>query len=263
MDEPSENKQIISAVSLDSKDQKPMGIKPMCFLTPGDAVDFLKSTPDEFIDLIVTDPPYESLEKYRKIGTTTRLKHSAGSSNDWFQIFPNVRFPELFAQCFRVLKPNTHMYMFCDQETMFVAEPMAETAGFAFRPPLVWDKITIGMGYHYRARYEFILLLEKGERITQNPDLPDVIRCKRIMRGYPTEKPVAVSRVLIEQSSNPGDVVCDPFMGSASVGVAALECGRMFRGCDLKHEAYEAAQRRLVRYWLPTDSYPTIQQIQK
>jgi len=249
----SENLQMISAVLLDSWEKPPVDVKPLFFLTPGDAVDFLRSTPDEFIDLIVTDPPYESLEKHRKVGTTTRLKHSAGSSNDWFQIFPNVRFPELFYQCYRVLRPNSHMYMFCDQETMFVAKPMAEAAGFTFRSPLVWDKAAIGMGYHYRARYEFILLLEKGERLTKNPDLSDIIKCKRIVHGYPTEKPSAVSRVLIEQSSDPGNVVCDPFMGSGSVGVAALECGRTFRGCDLSQTAYEAAQKRLMAWWPPPD----------
>jgi len=221
-------------------------ITPLFFLTVGDAETFLMGTPNEFIDLIVTDPPYESLEKHRKVGTTTRLKHSAGSSNDWFEIFPNSRFCKLFYQCYRVLRPNSHMYMFCDQETMFVVKPMAEAAGFTFRSPLVWDKAAIGMGYHYRARYEFILLLEKGERLTKNPDLPDIIKCKRIVHGYPTEKPSAVSRVLIEQSSDPGNVVCDPFMGSGSVGVAALECGRTFRGCDLSHTAYEAAQKRLM-----------------
>ena len=47
---------------------------------------------------------------------------------------------------------------------MFVAKPEAERAGFRFWKPLVWDKKTIGMGYHYRARYEFILFFEKGKR---------------------------------------------------------------------------------------------------
>src|SRR5690606_29746293 len=69
-----------------------------------DAIDLLRSLPPESVDLIVTDPAYESLEKHRAIGTTTRLKHSKSSSNDWFSIFPNDRFPELFAEAFRVMK---------------------------------------------------------------------------------------------------------------------------------------------------------------
>ncbi len=109
-------------------------------LSRGDAVEWLRTLPDESIDLVVTDPPYESLEKHRAIGTTTRLKHSKASSNDWFEIFPNTRFKELFVEVDRVLKNNTHFYLFCDPETMFVAKPIAEEVGFKFWKPIIWDK---------------------------------------------------------------------------------------------------------------------------
>jgi len=113
---------------------------PKFHLAQHDAVAWLRALPSESIDLVVTDPPYESLEKHRAIGTTTRLKHSKSSSNDWFSIFPNARFPELFAEVHRVLRRNTHFYLFCDPETMFVAKPLAEAAGFKFWKPLIWDK---------------------------------------------------------------------------------------------------------------------------
>ena len=178
---------------------------PLFDLSLLDAVDWLRAQPSESIDLLVTNPAYESLEKHRAIGTTTRLKHSKGSSNDWFSIFPNARFAELFDEAFRVLKRHSHLYLYCDSETMFVAKPEAERAGFRFWKPLVWDKKTIGMGYHYRARYEFILFFEKGKRRLNDLGIADVISAPRIHRGYPAEKPPAVSEVLIRQSSAPGD----------------------------------------------------------
>src|SRR5512139_2466216 len=95
-------------------------------LTQGDAVAWLKTLPAASVDLVITDPPYESLEKHRAIGTTTRLKHSKASSNDWFSIFPNARFRELFNELYRVLARNSHFYLFCDAETAFVAKPIAE-----------------------------------------------------------------------------------------------------------------------------------------
>jgi DNA modification methylase len=114
---------------------------PLRFQTEqADAVQWLRGLPAESVDLVVTDPPYESLEKHRAIGTTTRLKHSKSSSNDWFQIFPNARFPELFSEIYRVLKRDSHFYLFCDQETMFVAKPIAEQVGFKFWKPIIWDK---------------------------------------------------------------------------------------------------------------------------
>ncbi len=361
-------------------------------LAQGDAVAWLRSLPSDSIDLVVTDPPYESLEKYRAIGTTTRLKHSKSSSNDWFSIFPNARFPELFSEVYRVLRRNTHFYLFCDPETMFVAKPLAEHAGFKFWKPLIWDKCLgpdtmvwtergtvriadiqigdlvatpeggttavrakrrtraeavrltlsdgtqliasrehrfvlpdarqveagtltagqplltrpirgraidpvtqlsttalvqsarpvmvdavepigprdlidisiedrdelfllangvvthnckIGMGYHYRARYECILFFEKGKRKLNDLGIADILKAPRISGGYPAEKPPEVSETLIRQSTEAGELVIDPFMGSGSVGVAAVASGRSFLGNDLCVEAVDIARRRL------------------
>jgi site-specific DNA-methyltransferase (adenine-specific) len=69
------------------------------------------------------------------------------------------------------------------------AKPEAEKAGFRFWKPLVWDKQTIGMGYHYRARYEFILFFEKGKRRLNDLGVADIINVPRVHRGYPAEKP--------------------------------------------------------------------------
>lgn len=210
-----------------------------------DAVDFLRTLPSSSVNLVVTDPPYESLEKHRAIGTTTRLKHSKSSSNDWFDVFPNERFPELLTEVHRVLTQDSHFYLFCDQETMFVVKPMAEKAGFTFWKPLVWDKCKIGMGYHYRARYEFILFFEKGKRKLSNLGVADVISVPRIFKGYPTEKPSEVSRILIDQSSQLGDLVVDPFCGSSSVGAAAVSLGRRYYGNDRSQAALDLSRERL------------------
>jgi site-specific DNA-methyltransferase (adenine-specific) len=223
-----------------------MTTTPHFTLSQQDALAWLRGLAPESVDLIITDPPYESLEKHRKKGTTTRLKHSKASSNDWFEIFPNARFPELFTEMFRVLKKNSHLYFFCDAETMFIAKPIAEEAGFFFWKPLVWDKVKIGMGYHYRARHEYILFFEKGKRKLSNLSISDVLVFPRVMNGYPTEKPVALSSVLIQQSTEEGDLVIDPFMGSGSVGVAAVKCGRHFHGNDLGHEAVNITRARLL-----------------
>jgi site-specific DNA-methyltransferase (adenine-specific) len=219
---------------------------PRFQLSCADAVAWLRTLPSESIDLVVTDPPYESLEKHRAVGTTTRLKHSKASSNDWFEIFPNARFGELFAEIHRVLKRDTHFYLYCDPETMFVAKPLAEQVGFKFWKPLVWDKVTIGMGYHYRSRYECILFFEKGKRKLEDLGIADIISVPRIRGGYPTEKPPAVTEVLVRQSSRPGELVIDPFMGAGSTGVAASSLGRSFLGNDLCAEAVEITRRRLL-----------------
>ena len=60
---------------------------------------------DRLADVDAVDLDPLALER-RAIGTTTRLKHSKASSNDWFHVFPNARFAELFAEVFRVLRPG-------------------------------------------------------------------------------------------------------------------------------------------------------------
>lgn len=226
-------------------DARPSG--PSSFaLTHADAVEWLSTLAGESVDLVVTDPAYESLEKHRAVGTTTRLKRSKASSNDWFQIFPNARFPDLFGELYRVLRKDSHLYLFCDAETMFVAKPIAESAGFKFWKPLVFDKVHIGMGYHYRSRYELILFFEKGKRKLSDLSIPDILRAPRIRGGYPAEKPSQISEVLVRQSSEPGDLVIDPFFGSGSVGLAAVSLGRHFAGSDVCQEAVRVAKKRLL-----------------
>lgn len=221
-------------------------LPPPPLVSQVDAVTWLNSLAPESVDLAITDCAYESLEKHRAKGTTTRLKVSDGSSNPWFDIFPNSRFPDLFNGFYRALKRNAHLYFYCDAETMFVAKPIAEAAGFKFWKPIVWEKQSIGMGYHYRAKCEFILFFEKGKRKLNDLGISDVISCKRIRDGYPTEKPVEVSEVLVKQSSDLGDLVIDPFMGSGSVGVAALRNGRRFAGTDISDSAVKLASERLA-----------------
>jgi len=221
----------------------------------GDAVEMLKSLDDESVDLCIFDPAYESLEKHRRQGTTTRLKHSKSSSNDWFQTFPNTAYFPLFEQLYRVMKRGTHVYMFCDEETRDVVVsgtkpqenfrypwemPPIAHAGFKYWKAIVWDKIHAGMGYHFRASYEFVLMLEKVERKGKHRKLNDlgprdVQRFQRLKgpNFYPTEKPASLIKLLVQQSSNEGDVVLDMFAGSGVVGQVCRETGRRFLLGDL------------------------------
>jgi site-specific DNA-methyltransferase (adenine-specific) len=111
---------------------------------------------------------------------------------------------------------------------------------------VVTHNCKIGMGYHYRARYECILFFEKGKRKLNDLGIADILEHPRINGGYPAEKPPQVSSVLVRQSTEPGELVVDPFMGSGSSGVAAVTQGRSFAGNDLCEEAVQISRRRLL-----------------
>lgn len=227
----------------------------------GDAMRALAMLPDDSVDCVVTDYAYESLEKHRKRGTTTRLTHSKSSSNDWFRIFPNARVPAMIHELYRVMAPNTHAYLHCDDETSdllrMIVAAMVEERGkknaFTWWKRIVWDKDRRGTGYHYAAQHEFVVFLEKGKRNLNDLGPTDVQRVKRVSKKSlggrspePTEKPVELLKTFIANSSNPGDLILDPFVGSGSTGVAAVELGREFLGFDIKVKSLRIARERLA-----------------
>ena len=122
---------------------------------------------------------------------------------------------------------------------MFVAKPLAETFGFYFWKPLVWDKVAIGMGYHYRARHEFVLFFDKGEKYGSRGKrkLNDlgITRCPDSKAGVSRvshREARQSSEILISQSTAEGELVVDPFVGSGSVAQAAMKLSRNFAGTD-------------------------------
>lgn len=236
-------------------------------IVQSDAIDLLKSLEEESVDLAIFDPAYESLEKWRSTGTTTRLKHSKSSSNDWFKTFPNSLYSEFFRVLFRVMKKGTFVYMFCDEETRDIvccgySPQSGETAGegespicdagFKYWKALIWDKVYPGMGYHFPAQHEFILMLEKVERKGKhrklNTNRPgDVLQAKRLKGKdyYPTEKPAPLIWKLVTESSNPGDTVLDCFCGSGVVGQVCDMTGRRYLLGDI--DPREAVNRLVPR----------------
>jgi site-specific DNA-methyltransferase (adenine-specific) len=210
----------------------------------GDALEFLRELQEQSVQVVVTDPPYQSINKWRSQGS-----RSCRRLLDWF---PDVTYEYLelcLVELYRVLEKNSHCYIFGDWETLHRhVYPAAERAGFKTWPPLVWDKASIGLGYHYRPRTELVAFLEKGKRPLASLSVPNLLRVRAVKgrSAYPTEKPVELVQVLLAQSSVPGDVVLDPFCGSGAVGVAALGLGRRFLGADVEEGACEHARAALA-----------------
>lgn len=208
-------------------------------LARGDALEELHRIKDASVDLVFTDPPYPSLEKHRALGTTTRL------TGQWFDVVSWNYLEEVFRELYRILKKNSHCYVMGDWEATSEHYPgAAHAAGFRSWPPVVWDKISPGMGYHFRQRHEYISFFEKGKR-QLNDNTSESIQSYRRERGYPTQKPVELVRVFVRQSSKPGDMVLDPFCGSGTTCIAAKLEERHYIGIDSSHHAMRTARERL------------------
>jgi site-specific DNA-methyltransferase (adenine-specific) len=126
----------------------------------------------------------------------------------------------------------------------------------SFKQMVVWDKGPMGMGWHYRRSYETVLVANKGQKshwFDESDRIENIIRpgqygIRKIIpqaHEHPTEKPVELPSLFIALHTQPGWLVCDPFMGSGSTAEAAKRSGRRFLGVELEERWCERSANRL------------------
>ena len=212
-----------------------------------DCLEILTTYESNSVDCIVTDPPYSGLNSKSK--GTGRFSQSDthiefdDMSERAFLLFMKPIFTELY----RILKVGGHFYCFTDWKQLRNMADAIELASFKILNIVCWDKGHFGTGAGYRSQAEYILVFSKG--------LPDSFRLKNVgnviresrAKGaeHPHQKPVELIKTLIMNSTDEGDIVLDPFVGSGTTCVAAEETGRNSVGIDLSQEYCEIARRRL------------------
>lgn len=218
----------------------------------GDSRELLAQLPDESIDLIVTDPPYP---------VTSR--GSAGNSGGMLQkkinrqgkVFKHnaIDVSEYASEFYRVLKEQTHCYVMTNHINLYSMLTEFQNAGFKFTKSLIWDKGNKIMGQYYMSQFEYILFFRKGKAKRINncgtSDILSVLNKKtKGLDGknlHDTEKPVDLMKILIENSSNAGDLVLDPFVGVGATAIASKELGRNYLGFELDEHYFEIANERI------------------
>lgn len=241
--------QIMTAVA-----NTPSAAPPTFDIVRCDAIQFLSSLPDNSVDLIATDPAYSGMNAKLKLGhgrIVGKYEQRGGAESKWFTEFEDTpeNYERFLAQCRRVLRPTGHVYIMFDSFSLLTLAPIVREH-FSVKNLITWDKVNLGMGHYYRRRHEYILFATNGSnRKLATKSFPDVWRVKRLHRAaYPTQKPTEVFEIMVAASAQRGDVVCDPFMGSASSGIAALKYGCNFLGCDISEEAVALARGRLQSF---------------
>ena len=224
-------------------------------LVHANCMDVLKQIPTGSIDLLVTDPPYRLIGGGGTPGSTrhpiggifsrrletarkgTLFRHNATPFEAWL--------PEAY----RVLKSGTHAYVMTNPRNLNTLWLAAEKAGFAYQALLVWKKNNVMPSRFYMHSYELILMLRKGKaKSIRHPGTPSCLEVNNITPGrklHPAEKPEELMRILIENSSTPGDTVLDLFMGSGTTGVACVHLDRDFIGIEMDDAYFETAENRI------------------
>lgn len=222
----------------------------------GDCLDKMATIPDKSIDLVVTDCPYKVVQGGRT-GPKTPQGGIFKSHHDGFKqgsVFQHntIKFDEWLPAIYRILKPDSHCYILVNGRNLSKLEADAIKVGFAHQNLLVWNKGNVTPNRYYMQKAEFILFLKKGKsKSIKNMGDSNIFEIPNIIgtKVHPTEKPVPLLEKLIANSSNEGDVVIDPFMGSGSTGVACKNLNRNFIGIELDEKYFEIAQERLLDSW--------------
>ena len=203
-----------------------------------DCLDVLKNIPDNSIDCIITDCPYhivaggtsvnanepkgvlrkhfngsECTHKWEKENDSTYLQ--ACRQGNMFE-YNEIKFEEWLPEVYRVLKEGNHCYIMINSRNLKELQEKAEKVGFKFQNLLVWKKNNATPSQYYMQCCEFILLLKKGHSKPINNigtmncfDIPNIIGNKL----HPTEKPVSLMKIFVENSTVRGGGSIRPFYG--------------------------------------------------
>lgn len=217
-----------------------------------DCLDGLREVPDHSVDLIVTDPPY--FLSMGHAGSKTNAQsvqlNSNRAFNDLAICTPFYR--QLFEEFARVLKETGSFYFFTDWRGYAYYFPLIN-ASLPVRNLIVWDKKS-GPGSFYSFAHELIIFgtyrsktkAGVGSNVWREAAFSSGARSTDGEKVHPTQKPVALLTRMIEDSTEPGAVVLDTFMGSGTTAVACLKSGRQFIGFELDGQYHAIAQQRIA-----------------
>lgn len=216
-----------------------------------DVREVFKTIPDNSIDLVVTDPPYKTTSRGNAGTSGGMLQKEINKKGQVFK-HNNIKPQEYIPELYRVLKDGSHCYIMTNHVNLQEMLNVATESGFKFVKCLIWDKGNKIMGQYYMSSFEYILFLRKGKaKKINNCGTADILRVPNIkLKGedgknlHDTEKPVELMKIMIDNSSNEGDIVFDPFMGIGSTGVACLELNRRFIGVELDEQYFPIAKYR-------------------
>ena len=212
----------------------------------GDCLEVLKNIPDNSIDLIATDPPYRTTSRGSCGGTGGILKDTLNMKGKVFS-HNDVKISDWIKDVYRVLKEDRHCYIMTNNVNLNEYLTVIKKAGFNIFKTLIWKKDNCITNPYYMDSHEYIIFCRKGKAVRINncgtKSVLEIPNPKN--KTHPTEKPIDLMRILIENSSDEHDMILDPFMGTGSTGVACINTNRNFIGIELDERYFKIAENRI------------------
>jgi len=213
-----------------------------CRLACGDCLEILPELEAGSIDAVVTDPPYGSGGRDGSVHlSNTEIAGNRKSSD--CHIWTTRQYAQF---CGTIVKPDAHAYVFSDWRRYLNVQIGFESVGWEHRALLVWDKGN-GMGEFWRSCHEFILFLtHRSPRKLTHGACYNTLRFPRVTNSdHPAEKPVDLLKCFVKASTQLGEIILDPYMGSGATGGACIQTGRKFIGIEIEPKYFDIACRRI------------------
>jgi len=248
---------------------------PLNQILAGDCIEVMRSLPEASVDLIFADPPY-NLQLRGELHRPDNSKVDAVDDHwDQFEGFAAYdRFTrDWLAAARRILKPNGAIWVIGSYHNIFRVGAALQDAGFWLLNDVVWRKANPMPNFRgkrltnahetliwaskaeasrYTFNYEALKALNDGVQMRSDWVIPLCTGHERLKdeagdKAHPTQKPEALLHRVLVATTNPGDVVLDPFFGTGTTGAVAKMLGRDFIGIE-REEAYRrAAAERIAR----------------
>ncbi len=248
---------------------------PLNTIVAGDCIEVMNSLPEDSVDLVFADPPYNLQLK----GQLHRPDNSMVDAvdDDWDQ-FSSFAAYDAFTKAWlkaarRILKPNGAIWVIGSYHNIFRVGSALQNEGFWILNDVVWRKsnpmpnfrgkrftnahetmiwASKSEGGKYTFNYEALKALNEGIQMRSDWVLPICTGHERLKdskgdKAHPTQKPESLLHRVLVGSTNPGDVVLDPFFGTGTTGAVAKMLGRDFIGIEREAAYREVAEKRIAR----------------
>lgn len=218
----------------------------------GDCNEVIKTIADGSVGLCVTDPPYKIMPRGNAGNMGGFMTQKRALDGKIFN-HNDIDIDDYIGELYRVLKDGTHCYIMTNNYNICHFLDVVSKSDFHFVKNLIWDKQNKICGRYYMGQYEYIIFMRKGkDRIINNCSCSDIIsiplKKNKNTDGtnlHDSEKPVQLMQLLVENSSEDGDLVFDPFTGSGTTAIACLRSNRRFVGCEIDKTYFDIAVRRI------------------
>tara|TARA_E500000305_G_scaffold111859_1_gene128386 strand:- start:8758 stop:9870 length:1113 start_codon:yes stop_codon:yes gene_type:complete len=247
---------------------------PLNQILAGDSIDVMNSLPEGSVDLIFADPPYNLQlrgDLHRPDNSKVDAVDDAWDQFDSFKVYDDFT-REWLKAARRLLKPNGAIWAIGSYHNVYRMGAELQNLGFWILNDVVWRKSNPMPNFRgkrftnahetliwaskneaakYTFNYEALKSLNEGIQMRSDWVLPICNGGERLKnedgdKAHPTQKPESLLHRILVGTTNPGDVVLDPFFGTGTTGAVAKMLGREFIGIEREEKYRKVAEKRIA-----------------